>query len=192
MGWSRYEVYCIEYSEIGCDLIRENLKAAGIKGEIYNQDIFNNDLKSESFDIIFSAGFIEHFDDPSPILSEFDRLLKKDGYIITTIPNENGLVGLLQRIANKEILDTLIPHTLEDMKYYHHNFFKILYASYFGSFNLGVVNWGNRLPKIMGYVSYVINMFVWYILKRIPISIDSRYISPYIENFDLLLFMPLQ
>jgi len=176
-----YDVHGIEYSEIGCDLTRKNLEMADIKGEIYNANIFNNKLQSESFDVIFSSGFIEHFSDPSPVISEFDCLLKKGGYIVTIIPNMNGLVALLQRIASKEILDAHNPLKLKDMKYYHRNF-KIIYASYLGSFNLGIINWG-ELAGIKKYIvrgMNLINIVVWTFLRRIPFKIENKYISPYI------------
>lgn len=173
-----YKAHCIDYSKVGCELIRKNLEMAGVKGKVYDQDILDNDLKSESFDVIFSAGLIEHFDDPAPIISELGHLLKKNGYIVTTIPNQNGLIGFLQRLVNKKIMETLVPHTLESIKRIHKDF-EIIYSSYFGSFFLGVVDWG-PLKTFMGYIAYKASAAIWYILKMIPINIDSKYISPYI------------
>lgn len=43
-------------------------------------------FKSDRFDIIYSAGLIEHFQDTIQPLNEMNRCLKDNGYIVLTVP----------------------------------------------------------------------------------------------------------
>lgn len=55
-------------------------------------DIFQiepNEL-SESVDFLVSAGFLEHFKNPAPILKKWSTVLKADGQVISAIPNLLG------------------------------------------------------------------------------------------------------
>ncbi|MDC0213257.1 class I SAM-dependent methyltransferase [Gammaproteobacteria bacterium] len=51
---------------------------------------FPSNLASESFDSILLDNVIEHIEDPSDLLKEVQRLLKKDGVFVVGIPGEKG------------------------------------------------------------------------------------------------------
>ena len=60
-------------------------------------------LKSNSFDVVFLLDCLEHTMSPTneSILLEVWRVLKKDGILICTVPNEKGLTLMLRAIVGK-------------------------------------------------------------------------------------------
>ncbi len=53
-------------------------------------DLFSNPFPSESFDLVYSLGVVEHFDPPDEAIIQHIELTKKDGIIMITIPNFNS------------------------------------------------------------------------------------------------------
>jgi SAM-dependent methyltransferase len=49
-----------------------------------------------TYDVVFSTGLAEHFDDPLPILNAHARLAAPGGVVVVTVPNLRGLNGLVQ------------------------------------------------------------------------------------------------
>jgi SAM-dependent methyltransferase len=49
-----------------------------------------------SFDLVYSAGLMEHFPDELPFLNEMRRIVKDDGYVITIVPARYSLWKLYQ------------------------------------------------------------------------------------------------
>jgi SAM-dependent methyltransferase len=65
----------------------------GIDGGVVCEDLFHSSLASESFDLVYSSGLIEHFDDTSSVLAEHLRLIKPGGKIVLVVPNLEGVQG---------------------------------------------------------------------------------------------------
>ena len=59
------------------------------EGEILQADLENKILpyKDESFDVIFSKSFLEHFYYPEKLVREIYRILKPGGLVITMVPD---------------------------------------------------------------------------------------------------------
>lgn len=77
------KVFALDYSN-------ESLKLTGSldqKIRLIKGDILKTPFDDETFDLIFSDGLLEHYKDPSDIVSEFGRLVKKNGIIATFVPN---------------------------------------------------------------------------------------------------------
>jgi SAM-dependent methyltransferase len=100
----RAEVAGVDYSERGLDSARHLFLGLGIVGDLRCEDIFRTTFKSASFDIVFSAGVIEHFENPSGIVQQHVRLAKPGGKVIITIPNYGGIWGRVQRYFDPENL----------------------------------------------------------------------------------------
>jgi len=62
-----------------------------------NADIFHLPFKSKSFDIIYALDILEHLENVELALIEIKRVLKDDGFLIVSIPNEN----IFYRIGRK-------------------------------------------------------------------------------------------
>lgn len=67
----------------------------------------------EKYDFVFSAGFIEHFDDTKDVIKRHFDLISDNGSCFILIPNFLGLNGWLQKKFNKRNYDA---HNLESMK----------------------------------------------------------------------------
>jgi len=105
----RYQLdaYGLDYSEYGCELSRERLAQAGVRGTIYHRDLFltNGDLHGQ-FDYVVSFGLVEHFEDTSEPLRSMRRLLRPGGRILTTAPNvcPGSLTLFVRGIVGPKIL----------------------------------------------------------------------------------------
>jgi SAM-dependent methyltransferase len=63
-------------------------------------------FKSETkYDIVFSSGFVEHFEDTKDILRRHYDLLAPGGILFVTMPNFRGLNGLVQRLLHRSNFD---------------------------------------------------------------------------------------
>lgn len=47
----------------------------------------------DSFDLVYSSGLIEHFDDTAAVVAEHIRLLKPGGKLVLAVPNLEGVQG---------------------------------------------------------------------------------------------------
>lgn len=74
---------------------------------------FDSDIK---YDFVFSAGFIEHFEDTSDVIRRHVDLVADNGTVFILLPNFRGINGLLQKVFDKENYDA---HNIKcmDVKY---------------------------------------------------------------------------
>jgi len=80
---------CPNISAKGVEFSKAELNEAkkrGIKASFGDFSIKINE-KNESFDFAYAGEVIEHLYDPDLFLSEINRILKKDGYVLITTPN---------------------------------------------------------------------------------------------------------
>lgn len=75
----------------GIDITDNALEKAKIRcprAKFYNMDLKNIDFPSECFDVIIVTETLEHIYEYKKVLSELKRVLKKNGLLIITFPNE--------------------------------------------------------------------------------------------------------
>lgn len=101
----------------GIDLFRSdayltNLKSCNVILEDYWQHDATNICIPQTFDLVFSCGLVEHFDDLAPIIKSHVDLAKKEGYIFISIPNFRYVQYLYHKIFDN---DDLSVHNLECM-----------------------------------------------------------------------------
>jgi SAM-dependent methyltransferase len=94
----------LDYSKSGTDFARELFGALGIDGDLRCEDVFSTSFPPNSFDVVYSVGVIEHFDDPSNIVRRHAELLRPGGTAIILIPDYQGLYGRIQRRLDPENL----------------------------------------------------------------------------------------
>lgn len=110
------QVTGIEYVKIAAEKTIENLEFQKIKNYlIINGDFFNHNI-TNTFDIVISLGFIEHFSHYEKVLEDQLKLVSRNGYLIIGIPRFKGINFFLQKgidpfIANK----LLASHNLNVM-----------------------------------------------------------------------------
>jgi len=90
--YDNFEIFGIDISSVGCKITLQRINDNVPPSNIICDDIFKKDFQTQ-FDISFSVGFIEHFDDPSIPLKKHVDVLKKDGIMLLAIPNLTGLQG---------------------------------------------------------------------------------------------------
>ncbi|OQX56257.1 MAG: hypothetical protein B5M53_02380 [Candidatus Cloacimonas sp. 4484_209] len=83
----REDVNCfaLDYSPEAINAVRNEIPDAIVA------DCRSMGFSDKSFDLVYSAGLIEHFVDETPVLSEMRRILKDDGYIVTFVPARYSL-----------------------------------------------------------------------------------------------------
>lgn len=96
---SGYKVISLDYSEVALKLTKSlNQKIITVQG-----DVFRLPFSQNIFDLVFSDGLLEHYKNPLPILKEFKRVLKKNGKIITFVPNKFSYWLFIKPFIMKEI-----------------------------------------------------------------------------------------
>ncbi len=137
-----FEVTGIDYSNVGCAQAEKTLEREGVKGRIVQTDMFAppEDLE-ESFDLVFSWGVIEHFEDTVGCLGAVAGFLKPGGLALTVIPNMAGLMGRLQRIVNEAVYLTHVPLDKRRLEEAHRDAgMDVMSCEYLVFLHLGVVN----------------------------------------------------
>jgi len=95
-----YAVYGSDFSWHGCRLLASNLGLVGVKGNVVCEDLFQSALAGEEFDVVYSSGLIEHFDDTRAVIQEHLRLVRPGGCLALIVPNFQGIQGRLwKRLA---------------------------------------------------------------------------------------------
>lgn len=136
---------------------------------------FSSDRK---YDIVFSSGFIEHFEDTQDAISRHVELLSENGQLLILIPNFLGLNGELQRRFDKENLEA---HNLQSMEILHlkeimHSFnLHDLSIEYIGKPML----WLKPKPENRNRRKWV--KMLSYALKLFPVK--GKLLSPYIAIY---------
>jgi len=186
-----FNVSGLDYSKIGCEKTIRNLSNCEIKGEVVCADLFNppSHLLGR-YDVVVSFGVVEHFDNTSKALQALSKFLKKDGLLITNIPNMSGFLGFVQKHINRPVYDIHNPLDREKFMNTHaETDCKVIECEYFMSTNFGVCNLnGVRRNSIKWLMKKVIlallsriSMLTWRIEKRYRALPVSRFFSPYIQ-----------
>lgn len=80
--YPKADLYGVEYNKAAANIADKNVK---ILGYDIQTDVIH--CEEEFFDYIIFGDVLEHLDDPWKILLDVRKYLKKDGYLLTSIPN---------------------------------------------------------------------------------------------------------
>ncbi len=80
------EVHGLDSSPAALQLAREASQALQRPLALHHGDVRCTGLPAQSFDLIFSQGLLEHFEDPGPVWREMDRLLIPGGAVVVDVP----------------------------------------------------------------------------------------------------------
>lgn len=147
------EVWGFDFAPAGVHSAKAALQRAGTSGTIVQADLFTTtDIPFNSFDVVFSGGFIEHFPDTVGVLRHITRFAKLGtGLVITEIPNVGGwFFGKLQKWIDPELYDQHVMLTPAQMDAAHDlaGAQPIRPTEYFGTVCLGVVNYNRLLRQL--------------------------------------------
>jgi 2-polyprenyl-3-methyl-5-hydroxy-6-metoxy-1,4-benzoquinol methylase len=156
----------LDYTETGCRTARALLDHYGLQGDIIQGDIFDPPAAlKQKFDIVFSNGVVEHFEDTAHCLRHCAAFMKPDGHMVTFIPNLGGWLGSIQKFGDRKIYDIHVPQDLEFQKEMHKKAgLEILESGYLMPLNLYMLNLAQHKSK------------PWYIFIRATISLVTRFV----------------
>ncbi len=86
-----------DFSLMGCRLLQANLRLQGVGGGVVCENLFKSSLAGETFEVVYSAGVIEHFEDLRAAVAAHLRLVKPGGHLLLTVPNLQGMQGRIYR-----------------------------------------------------------------------------------------------
>lgn len=181
-----FNISGIEYSKEGYLQVKNNFHKNQIADKIIFGDFFDYDFlkrNKEKYDIVYSIGFIEHFENPKNAIEKHFEILKNNGICIISIPNLNGVNSLL---TEKKILD-VHNRKIMDLKRLRKLFskYEILELRYGGGlFNWGLFSYDNWfLEKIRFFFFAFQRVFIdpiFILLHKMGIQISYKYTSPQI------------
>ena len=180
-----YHAHSMDYSRVGNEKTREMFGSHGIDVSIHEQDLFNIQDKTFQFDIVYSLGFIEHFDHVDQVIEKHLELLKPGGILLLGVPNLTGIYHLfLKRLSpSHDQTHNLRTMDTDNWRDFENKFkLKTIFRGYIGGFEplimkkLDVVNALNKFLLFWVKVMMVVFSLRRTFLRRI----NSKYWSGYI------------
>jgi SAM-dependent methyltransferase len=180
-----YDIHALDYSEAGCQKIKENFDLLHLNVSIYRKNILTDDLSDvPRCDIVCSFGFIEHFSDLNLIIEKHLDLLKQDGILVLGVPN---FLGITERVLQRTAPRMLTTHNLQAMdiktwKRFEDKYqLKSLFKGYIGGFDLH----NCRRCELRTPLNRLIRIFFKTLIRvtrKIPPlrKCNTRYWSPYV------------
>jgi 2-polyprenyl-3-methyl-5-hydroxy-6-metoxy-1,4-benzoquinol methylase len=179
------QVTGLDYVERGCETSRHMLHAAGVTGAIVHGDVFNppHDL-IDRFDVVYSAGLVEHFESTTDAISACAAFAKPGGFIVTIVPNLTGLIGFLQRVLDRQVYNKHIVLGPDQLRAAHEAAgLTVQDCRYLLSANFAVVNHPTIRPmalnKAVRGILIAVTLAVW-LLEYVVTIPPSRLLSPYV------------
>jgi 2-polyprenyl-3-methyl-5-hydroxy-6-metoxy-1,4-benzoquinol methylase len=182
--------YGIEYSESGVELNRKNFIEHNIDPtNVIHADFLSPEFQEkykDCFDIVFSAGFIEHFTNTREVVSKHVDLLTKGGHLVVIIPNLRGINYFLAYVFHKEILpmhNTTIMRKSEFCGLFDAKLLDTKLCEYYGTFDFGLFNTkeGSPLRFLHGFCKMCqafLNVIFPALFKNK--GAESSFFSPYL------------
>lgn len=174
LSWVAREIQApvcgIDYSPTGVDTANWLCNGLEVKADIRCEDAMNSSFEGGAFDLVFSCGLIEHFEDPAPMVAAHVKLLAPGGTALIAVPNYSGIYLKLQAwcdaenlaihnlgIMNKQGMKALAPTSPELTSR----------AFHFGSFS----PWLISLPAKLGRMGKVISWGLNFVAHLQPVDI---------------------
>ena len=180
----------LDYSEVGCEKARRILERDGVAGDIRCADLFDAAaVPGFGYDIVFSFGLVEHFEDTSGIVRALARYAKPGGAVLTLIPNMRGAVGAMQKALSREIYDIHVPLSASALAQAHAEAgLKVRASGYLLPAHFGVCNPGTgrdprgvsqRLRSAAYRAAIAMSTGLLWIDERVAHLPTSEMLSPY-------------
>ncbi len=184
-----YNITVMDYSDVGIEKTIENFKLLGIQGGVIKRDFLEGEKsKEKKYDIVYSLGVIEHFDNMLSIVKKHLIFLKKGGILMIGVPNFLGINKyLMKRLSPKRLSE----HNLNAMDKSNWNKFekelplKKIFLGYIGGFVPSGINFKEKYSetnKILGKILYILDKIFIYVPRILnPLRlINSKFNSYYL------------
>lgn len=179
------EVWGLDYSTRGCELARDALARTGVHGTILQRDLFdpNDDLVGR-FDLVYSLGLIEHFSDTAAAVRAMTRFTRTGGFVLSVVPNMCGLIGLVQRLADRDVYAGHARLTPEALHRAHRSTDLVpIRWGWFGSYDPTVVSEGRSgriTERVLSAWRFATRTPIWATLRLLRAEPESRLFSPHV------------
>ena len=102
------------YRMVGIDISEEEIEKAKSKRTLPDNPMFyvgdvENFASDETFDFVVCSEVLEHVERPGVVLSLINRVLRKKGPLIVTVPNGFGIYSLLHDSFRNKIVYKISP-----------------------------------------------------------------------------------
>jgi 2-polyprenyl-3-methyl-5-hydroxy-6-metoxy-1,4-benzoquinol methylase len=178
-----FEVAGLDYSEQGCELAAQICAQNGCKAQIVCADLFSAPPEmQQAFDAVVSFGLAEHFADTAGCIRAFSGYLRNGGLMITAVPNMAGLVGKLQKFADRRVFETHVILAAPSLCSAHREAgLTVLDCGYLSFLNFGVVNPGSAsvAKRLVLTASRGITGACWALESIVGSLRANRITSPY-------------
>ncbi|MFY0626325.1 MAG: class I SAM-dependent methyltransferase [Reichenbachiella sp.] len=158
-----YNVTGIEYAQVAANATIKNLETQKVDANILVEDFFkiNNDI---CYDVIFSRGFIEHFENTQEVVNKISKL--SSNTVLTIIPNLFGINGLISRVFRPDVYKKHILITRTQLKQFHELAgLKTVYCNYSNEFRIIQPFEKNKFSKHYPRITKLLNSPVWLLNK---------------------------
>lgn len=158
----------IDYTAHGTAAAESLFRALGLPGRHVTADIFSDHGLAGRFDLVYSIGVIEHFEDPRRIITRHLECCRPGGIALILLPNYGGVYGRMQHFfdpANLAIhntgimapggVDGCIPALASE-----HRFFRA------GRPHLELVSLDRRIGRIGRLIRLAANVGGWILPSR--------------------------
>ncbi|HEX9318054.1 MAG TPA: class I SAM-dependent methyltransferase [Nitrososphaeraceae archaeon] len=182
-----YHLHSLDYSNIGNEQTLMNLGAANIDVKVYERDLFSDNFNKDlpQFDLVYSLGFIEHFENLTVVVKKHLDFLKPDGILLLGVPNLGGIYRLfLEKTAPRH----LAIHNLNSMKI--KNWIKFekelnltaLFTGYISGFEPLVINKLEKKDRVAYSLNFMVRNLARIFSYRLNFlrKFNSRYWSGYL------------
>lgn len=176
-----FEASGLERSTAGCETARWMLNREKVDGKVYCGDLFElPDKLQGNFDVVYSAGLVEHFNEPATCVQAMSRLLKAGGMMVTVIPNFAGAMGMALKVLDRPLFEMHVLLDREALASAHRDAgLKVQSCDYFLALHLGVLDIA-RFRHILRPLSFLITGVFTFVNQYLPLVKPNRFSSPYI------------
>jgi 2-polyprenyl-3-methyl-5-hydroxy-6-metoxy-1,4-benzoquinol methylase len=91
-----YEVHGVDASAEGMRVAEAHCRHNGVDAHLYVGDLFEVDVPGP-FDVVFSGGLVEHFDDLDRVVRRHVQWVKPGGLLVLGVPNVRGFHARVMR-----------------------------------------------------------------------------------------------
>jgi len=91
-------VFVLDYAESSLTVVKREAVAAGVEIHLVCGDATEMPFKDACFDVLFHQGLMEHFREPSRLLDENRRVLKKEGVILVDVPQRYHIYTVVKHL----------------------------------------------------------------------------------------------
>ncbi len=150
-----WEVGGIDFLPESIDILREYLSRERCRvRDLVCGDVLSYDFSSLAgqYDCLVSFGFVEHFTDPGSILNRWKGILRRDGLVITCIPNLFSMNALLLKWLDPDLWAQHVRYAPQDMDRFHAEagLAPVRPARYLGRYDIHMLVPWDRIKQAVG------------------------------------------